>query len=124
MKCTAHNEEANGICAYCGRALCSHCSRSPAQLRNACSDACATALGRADRAVELIIQKTVQGAKAGALSCYISGVLFVLTGIAAAIFMSRDTFLIVFPAALGIGLIISGVAFSKVARQHAAEPQA
>lgn len=124
MKCTVHDEEADGICAYCGRALCLRCARTSAQGRNACSDACAAALAKADRAVELIIQKTLQGAKAGALCCYISGVLFVLTGLATAIFMSRATFLIVFPAVLGIGLIVSGVAFSRVAKQHTNELQA
>jgi hypothetical protein len=72
----------------------------------------------------LIIQKTMQGAKAAALCCYIGGILFIATGIAAAVFMPRATFLIFFSPALGIGLVISGVAYSRVAKRQIIEPSA
>src|SRR5512143_250162 len=100
MKCVTHDSEANAVCAYCGKALCSECSRDSSSRRAACSATCAAALRKADAAVELIIQKSVQGARATAFCCYLCGGLFVATGIFAA-FSMPSPFLILFPPALG-----------------------
>ena len=71
MKCAAHNSEAVGICAYCGRALCADCARPSAMERMTCSDKCATALARDDKALQLILQKSSQSARASAFYSYL-----------------------------------------------------
>jgi|GraSoiStandDraft_42_1057292.scaffolds.fasta_scaffold141526_2 hypothetical protein len=59
MKCATHQQDAIVVCAYCGKALCPACERvrSP---RAACSQACADALARSDRAVDSILRRTVE----------------------------------------------------------------
>lgn len=118
MKCTTHNSEATAVCPYCGKALCPSCSRSESGQRTACSDACAAALAKADKAADLVVRKSVQVAKASAIACYLCGVLFVLFGIGARVaFPNRDIFLPLFLAGLGVALIICGVWYGKAAKQ-------
>jgi hypothetical protein len=71
----------------------------------------------------LIIQKSAQSARASALNCYLGGGIFVATGVFAAVIMPAP-FLILFPPALGIVLIISGVAFGKAAKRQTPESSA
>jgi hypothetical protein len=71
MKCAAHHAEAVAVCAYCGRALCADCAKPSATQRMACSDACAAALERDDKAMQLILQKSLQSAWASAFYCYL-----------------------------------------------------
>jgi len=123
MQCATHHAEANAVCAYCGRALCAECSRASPSQRTACSAACATALTKADAAVELILQKSAQSARASALNCYLGGGIFVATGVLAAVIMPAP-FLIIFPPALGIVLIISGVAYGRAAKTQRPEASA
>src|SRR5271156_1845399 len=73
MKCLAHNSEAVAICAYCGRALCADCAKPSATQRMVCSDNCAAALTRNDKALELILQKSLQSARASAFYSYLCG---------------------------------------------------
>ncbi len=75
--------------------------------RVACSEVCRDALVRMDRAVQLIIQKSEQGARAGAYTCYSLGGLFLLLAGLAWI-MFPVLFVIVFLALSGVGLLISG----------------
>jgi hypothetical protein len=123
MKCANHHAEANAVCAYCGRALCAECGRASPGQRTACSATCAAALTKADAAVELILQKSAQSARASALNCYLGGGIFVATGVLAA-FIAPMPFLIIFPPALGIVLIISGIAYSRAAKRQTPEPSA
>ena len=118
MKCTAHNAEATAVCAHCGKALCPSCSRSVSGDRTGCSDGCAAALARADRATEIIIHKSTMSAKASAFACYLCGALFVISGIAAFITYEGRMFLPLFCGGLGIALIVCGFWYSKAAKQQ------
>src|SRR5689334_8349419 len=107
MKCSKHNSEAIAICAYCGRAICDVCAPAPNVTRMVCSDACADSLARADRATQMILEKSVQSLKASAFYCYLTGTL---SGGAAIVawFMLPSPFLILFTAACAVVLIASG----------------
>ena len=73
MKCLTHQAEAVAICAYCGRALCADCAKPSATQRMVCSDNCAAALARDDKAMQLILQKSEQSARASAFYSYLCG---------------------------------------------------
>src|SRR5437773_8491307 len=60
MKCEAHSSEATAVCTYCGRALCPQCERATSPPRITCSEACADALAKADRAINLVLTKHIQ----------------------------------------------------------------
>jgi hypothetical protein len=77
MKCVAHSQDATAICAYCGRALCSACQRVPSSPRVACSEACATALAKTDRAVDSILSKTVETTRRSGYFLLATGLTFV-----------------------------------------------
>jgi hypothetical protein len=66
MKCATHQTEAVAVCARCGRALCADCGKPSATQRMVCSDNCAAALTRAGQVMELILQKSLQSARASA----------------------------------------------------------
>src|ERR1039458_2810777 len=80
MKCAAHQAEAIGVCVYCGRALCAECVKTSTTQRLVCSDNCAAALARNDQALELILQKSLQSARASAFYSYLCGGLSVAGG--------------------------------------------
>ncbi len=120
MKCTTHNAEANAVCAYCGRALCPQCAAHSSGQRMSCSPACVAALARADKAVELIIQKSTQSARAGAFTCYLLGGLFVACAVLAALMMPSP-FLMAFLTISGVGLLVSGVWHSRAAKRQTNE---
>jgi len=64
MKCFNHNStDAVAVCAHCGRALCPGCIPSPPPSRLVCSGECATALGRNERALQQLLDKSVQSAQ-------------------------------------------------------------
>jgi hypothetical protein len=69
-RCTA-------ICAYCGRALCPACERLPSSPRVACSEACATALAKTDRAIDLILSKTIETTRRSGYFLLAIGLMFV-----------------------------------------------
>ena len=71
MKCLVHHSEAVAVCAHCGRALCADCAKPSATNRMTCSDTCAAALTRNDRALQLILQKSFQSARASAFYSYL-----------------------------------------------------
>ena len=122
MKCSAHNAEANAVCAYCGRALCLDCVRPPSGQRTACSEICATSLTKADAAVELIISKSVQTARAGALTCYLLGGVFIGCGVMAGFMVPFPAFLIAFLGISGVGMLIGGVLYGRVAKKQTVPP--
>jgi predicted nucleic acid-binding Zn ribbon protein len=117
MKCTAHNAEAVAVCAYCGRALCTECAKpSPAQ-RMVCSDNCAAALARNDRAMELILEKSLQSARASAFYCYLCGALS-LAGAVGAWRYLPSPFLIAFTGGCGLVFIASGIWYGRIAKKQ------
>ena len=118
MKCTTHNAEATAVCAYCGSALCPSCSRSVSGKRTGCSDACAAALARADKAADIIIRKSTMSAKASSLAGYLCGALFVISGIGAYVTFQGRLFLPLFCGSLGVALIICGFWYSKAAKKQ------
>src|SRR5947209_20186897 len=81
MKCEAHSSETTAVCTYCGRALCPQCERATSSPRIACSEACADALAKADREINLVLTKHIQGARITAYYLYILGAIFVSVGI-------------------------------------------
>ncbi len=121
MKCFKHGTEAIAVCAYCGRAVCRDCVTLPNAPRIVCSTDCAAALARDDRAIQSILQKSVQTLKASAVYCYLSGGLSAVAAILAW-FMLPIPFLIFFAGACAVALIASGIWYSRAARKQTAEP--
>jgi len=76
MKCHQHvSQEAVGICVQCGRALCRDCAPAPAPAPLTCCDACATQASRREASVQLLLDRSVQNARASAVYCYLSSAL-------------------------------------------------
>src|SRR5438046_10554486 len=105
MKCEAHSSEATAVCTYCGRALCPQCERATSSPRIACSEACADALAKADRAINLVLTKHIQGARITAYYLYILGAIFVAAGIYRYLLYPRMHDVPPVPVASGIVLI-------------------
>jgi hypothetical protein len=120
MKCSKHQIEAVAVCAYCGRALCGDCISSPGAVRMVCSEACATALTRQDRAMDFLLQKSLQNARASAFYCYLCGALSA-AGAVVAKFTFPAPFLIFFMAGCGVVLFLSGFWYSRAARRQTLE---
>ena len=117
MKCSQHQTEAVAICAYCGRALCAECVPAPAAPRMVCSDNCAAALTRADQAMELILQKSLQNARASAFYSFLCGGLSA-AGAVGAYFYLPVPFLIWFTAGCSAVFITSGIWYGRIARKN------
>ena len=116
MKCSRHDLEAVGVCAWCGRALCKQCTTAPAATRLTCEEACATALARHDRALEILLEKSLQSARANSVYYLLCGTLCAGATIAAYYTMPVP-FLMWFLGTTAVALIISGVWFGRVARK-------
>ena len=116
MKCSAHGAEAVAVCAYCGRALCPNCAKTSATRRMICSDACDTALSRDDKALDLILQKSLQNARASAFYSYLCGGLSAAGAIGAYFYMPVP-FLIWFTAGCAVVFTASGFWYSRIARK-------
>ena len=118
MKCFKHNaSDAVAVCAYCGRALCPDCIPSPTAARIVCSSDCATALSRDANAVQLLLDKSVQTARASAFYCYLCGGLSAGAALAAW-FMLPSPFLIYFTVACALVLVAAGFWYGRVAQKH------
>ncbi len=117
MKCATHNQDAIAVCAYCGRAVCASCNPIPSSPRVACSDACAAALSKTDRAITQILAKNVQGARVAAWLCDISGIIFLAVAIYGYIIYPHMRITHPMTAALGIVLIVCGVSFHRIAKR-------
>ena len=123
MRCFKHNAtDAVAICAYCGRALCSECVPSGAADRIACSVDCAAALNANTKALQLLLDKSAQSARASALYCYLTGGLSA-GGAVAAWFMLPSPFLICFTAACALALFAAGFWHGRVAKKHSLDRQ-
>jgi hypothetical protein len=117
MKCSAHHAEAIAVCAYCGRALCVDCAKPLAAQRMVCSEYCAITLARADRAMELILQKSLQSAQASAFYSYLCGGLSA-AGAVGAWFYMHVPFLIWFTAGCSVVFFASGIWYGRIARKQ------
>jgi hypothetical protein len=117
MKCTAHNSEAVAVCAYCGRALCADCAKPSATQRMVCSENCAAALARNDKALQLILQKSLQSARASAFYCCLCGGLSLAAAVGAWFYLPSP-FLIYFTAGCGVVFITSGIWYGRIARKQ------
>ena len=117
MKCAAHQAEAIGVCVYCGRALCAECVKTSATQRLVCSDNCAAALARNDQALELILQKSLQSARASAFYSYLCGGLSA-AGAVGAHFYLPVPFLVWFTAGCSVVFIASGIWYGRIARKN------
>ena len=122
MKCAKHSAEAVAVCAYCGRALCKDCIRSPTAPRMVCSNECLTALMRADQTAQMILQRSAQSARASAFYCYVSGGLSAAASIVAW-FMLPSPFLILFTGGCALVLIVSGIWHGRGAKKQKADSE-
>ncbi len=117
MKCLRHNTaDAVAVCMYCGRALCPVCIQTPAPSRLICSSVCGTALERTERTVQLLLDKSVQSAKASAFYCYLCGGLSAGAAVAAW-FMLPSPFLICFTAGCALVLFAAGFWYGRGAQR-------
>lgn len=116
MKCAAHQGEAVGVCAWCGRAVCAVCGKSEASRRMVCSDDCAAALAREARAMDLILRKSLQSARASAFYSFLCGALSA-GGAVGAWYYLPSQFLIWFCAGCSAVFIVSGLWFAAIARR-------
>ena len=117
VKCSKHQTEAIAVCAYCGRALCAECIPAPAAPRMVCSENCAAALTRADQAMELILQKSLQNARASAFYSFLCGGLSAAGAVGAWFFLPVP-FLVWFCAGCSVVFITSGIWYGRIARKN------
>lgn len=118
MKCLKHpSADAVAVCAYCGRAMCPSCIKSPNAARVACSDACAEALSRAEQALETILHQSMRNAQASAFYCYLCAALSAGAAVVAW-FILPSPFLIMFTAGCAVVLLVSGIWYGRAARKQ------
>jgi hypothetical protein len=117
MKCFKHKTDAIAMCSYCGRAVCADCVTSASAPRIVCSAECAAALAQNERALQLLLHKSVQSLKASAFYCYVCGGLSAAAG-CVAWFMLPSSFLILFTGACAVVLIASGIWYTLASRRQ------
>ena len=120
MKCAAHNSEAIAVCTYCGRAVCADCARPNSTQRMVCSENCAGALTHNDRALEQILQKSFQSARASAFYSYLCGGLSAAGAVGAHYYLPVP-FLVWFTAGCSIVFIASGIWYGRIAKKQIGE---
>lgn len=84
--------------------------------RMVCSDDCAAALAQADRAMELILQKSLQSARASAFYSYLCGGLSAAGAVGAWYYLPVP-FLVWFTAGCSLVFIVSGIWYGRIARK-------
>jgi hypothetical protein len=117
VKCATHQAEAVGVCVYCGRAMCPLCVRFGPGPRLVCSEPCATALARAGQAVDMLLQKSLQSARASAFYSFLCGGLSA-GGAVGAWFFLPVPFLIWFTAGCSLVFFASGAWYAWIARKQ------
>jgi hypothetical protein len=116
MKCFKHNQtEAIAVCPHCGRALCPECVPTPTSARITCSAECAAALASEGEALQSLLDKSVQSARASAFYCYLCGGLSAAAAVAAW-FMLPSPFLIYFTGASALALTAAGHWYGRTAK--------
>lgn len=116
MKCAAHNAEAVAVCAWCGRAVCKDCAKTSPSRRMVCSDDCAAALTREAKAIESILQKSLQNARASALYSFLCAALSTAGAVGAWYYLPVP-FLIWFCVGCAAVFTASGIWFARIARK-------
>jgi hypothetical protein len=86
-------------------------------MRMVCSEACAESMSRDDRAMALILQKSVQSARASAFYSYLCGALS-LAGAVGAWFYLPVPFLVWFTAGCSLVFVASGVWYGRIAKKQ------
>jgi hypothetical protein len=119
MKCAAHQSEAVGVCAWCGRAVCGICGKSSESRRLVCSDDCAASLAREARAMDLILRKSIQSARASAFYSFLCAALSAGGAVGAWRYLP-EPFLIWFCAGCSVVFIASGIWFAAIAKRDIA----
>jgi hypothetical protein len=119
MKCFKHDAEVVAVCPWCGRAMCPACASAPvsAGSRLACSDECAKALARNDGALELLLQKSRQSARATSIYYYVCGLISAGAAVGSWHWLGIP-FLVWFLGATSVALIVSGFWFGKAAGKN------
>jgi hypothetical protein len=120
MKCLPHQIEAIAVCAYCGRALCADCAKTSGSKRMVCSTDCDTSLTRNDKALQLILQKNLQSARASAFYSFLCGGLSAAAAVGAHFYLP-SVFLIWFTAGCSVVFIASGIWYGRIARKNPKE---
>jgi len=116
MKCLRHDAEAVGVCAWCGRALCRNCTDVTVEGRLSCAQGWAAALTRQERAAEMLMEKSVQTARANSVNYYLCGILSAGATVAAW-FWLPSPLLMWFTGASAAALLFSGAWLGRVARK-------
>jgi hypothetical protein len=117
MKCFNHSAtDAVAVCANCGRALCRDCVPASPTGRLTCTAECAAEIGAHSKALQLLLDKSEQSARASAFYCYLTGGLSAAAAVAAW-FMLPSPFLIYFTGGCSLALIAAGFWHGRVARR-------
>ncbi len=82
-----------------------------------CSNECATALAHADQALQTILQRSVQSARASAFYCYVTAGLSAAAAIVAW-FMLPSLFLILFTSGCAVVLLLSGLWYGHATKNQ------
>ena len=123
MKCYNHTEiDAVATCLGCGKALCMECcfKNMPGIV---CSSLCEDKITKHNEVNNLIRKKTLTQNKVSGIFCIIAGAIFSLFGIYQ---LTRESYffpLSLFCIALGVGLILGGIMFLRVAKSKSGQTQ-
>jgi hypothetical protein len=117
MKCTTHNAEAVAVCVWCGKALCPDCAKPSTSLRMVCSDACAAALDRQAKAMDMVLQRSAQSTRANAVYFFLCAALTAGGGIAAQSYLPSP-FLIWFCFGAAAVFTASGFWYLRISRKN------
>jgi hypothetical protein len=96
--------------------MCKQCADVAGTARLACDDGCAAALTRHDYALEVLLEKSLQSARANSVYYYLCGALCAGATVAAWYWLPVP-FLMWFLGTTAVALIISGAWFGRVARR-------
>mgnify|MGYP000872296735 CR=1 FL=1 len=118
MKCFKHNaSDAVAVCVHCGRAMCADCVSFRLATRIVCSADCGAGLERESQALQLLLAKSAQTARASAFYCYLTAALSAAAAVAAW-FMLPSPFLIYFTGACALVLGAAGFWHGRVAKKQ------
>lgn len=118
MKCFAHKSlDVVGVCAYCGRALCTECVNAGNKARLSCSKPCSDSLEHAEKILETLLHQNLRTARASAFYCYLCAALSAVAAIVAW-FILPSPFLILFTGGCAVVLLISGIWYGLAARKQ------
>ena len=122
MKCATHNQEATGVCPYCGRGSCGACERVASSSRTACSAACAEALTQTERAVQLILRKHLKSTRLTSYFLCVSGFAFIAVAILGYLKDPRIYIAHLLAAVFGVIVGATGVAFHRSSASSDQQP--